>query len=143
MNCSVCMSLSSKNFSSRLSPSGRTPNVRRDHELFDRLLFERDPILGKRHTSANAAMLFYMYWNCEIGGNGDAKPTKHRTLTAYHHLSVVLLGRLKTRRLGRLLWPQNTPRKLSRRRRIISARTEFSVPNGLIDYRPKRIRWSI
>ena len=33
--------------------------------LFD-LLFERDPVL-RRHKKLTRAMLFYMYWNCDIG----------------------------------------------------------------------------
>ncbi|MDL0431549.1 hypothetical protein QPM17_10440 [Marinobacter sp. TBZ242] len=46
---------------------------RKDHQNFDevlnhifRSLVERDPDL-RRHRSLTRAMLFYMYWNCDIG----------------------------------------------------------------------------
>lgn len=35
------------------------------------LLFGRDPIL-RRHKRLTRAVLFYMYWHCDIGGVGDA-----------------------------------------------------------------------
>ena len=38
--------------------------------LFD-LLFARDPVLN-RHKRLTRAMLFYMYWNCDIGKTEDA-----------------------------------------------------------------------
>jgi hypothetical protein len=54
---------------------------RKDYQTFDEimnylidLLFERDPILRQRaHKRLTRAMLFYMYWNCDIGETGDAK----------------------------------------------------------------------
>ncbi len=37
------------------------------------LLFARDPILRKReHKRLTRAVLFYMYWNCDIGEVVDA-----------------------------------------------------------------------
>jgi hypothetical protein len=46
---------------------------RKDYQTFDaimeylaRLLFERDPVLN-RNKKLTRAMLFYMYWNCDIG----------------------------------------------------------------------------
>ncbi len=51
---------------------------RKDYQTFDRvmeylinLLFNRDPIL-RAHKRLTRAMLFYMYWNCDIGEVGDA-----------------------------------------------------------------------
>jgi hypothetical protein len=37
------------------------------------LLFDRDPVL-RQHTykRLTRAMLFYMYWNCDIGKKADA-----------------------------------------------------------------------
>ncbi len=35
------------------------------------LLFNRDPIL-RQHKRLTRVMLFYMYWNCDIGEIGDA-----------------------------------------------------------------------
>ena len=54
---------------------------RKDYQEFDRvmeyivdLLFKRDPVLRQRqHQRLTRAMLFYMYWNCDIGANGDAE----------------------------------------------------------------------
>jgi hypothetical protein len=53
---------------------------RKDYQAFDEimnylidLLFERDPVLRQRaHKRLTRAMLFYMYWNCDIGETGDA-----------------------------------------------------------------------
>lgn len=52
---------------------------RKDYQSFDDvmnylidLLFKRDPIL-RTHKRLTRAMLFYMYWNCDIGKNGDAE----------------------------------------------------------------------
>lgn len=51
---------------------------RKDHQNFDSvmnhlfdLLFKRDPILRK-HKRLTRIMLFYMYWNCDIGETEDA-----------------------------------------------------------------------
>ncbi|MBN2429005.1 MAG: hypothetical protein JXK94_11770 [Deltaproteobacteria bacterium] len=51
---------------------------RKDYQDFDRiieylvdLLFNRDPILRGR-KNLTRAMIFYMYWNCDIGDVGDA-----------------------------------------------------------------------
>lgn len=50
---------------------------RKDHLSFDdvmnyilQLLFDRDPILA-RNKRLTKLMLFYMYWNCDIGKTGD------------------------------------------------------------------------
>lgn len=52
---------------------------RKDYQTFDRvmdyladLLFSRDPILRK-NKRLTRAVLFYMYWNCDIGEVGDAE----------------------------------------------------------------------
>lgn len=53
---------------------------RRDHQSFDEvmehlldLLFARDPILRKRENKRlTRSVLFYMYWNCDIGIESDA-----------------------------------------------------------------------
>ncbi len=53
---------------------------RKDHQMFDEvmeylidLLFNRDPILRQHaHKRLTRALLFYMYWNCDIGEIGDA-----------------------------------------------------------------------
>lgn len=53
---------------------------RKDHQTFDEvmeyllgLLFGRDPILRQRpHKRLTRAVLFYMYWNCDIGREPDA-----------------------------------------------------------------------
>lgn len=53
---------------------------RRDHQSFDdvmeylwRLLRDRDPILRQTgHRRLTRAMLFYMYWFCDIGNEDDA-----------------------------------------------------------------------
>lgn len=53
---------------------------RKSHQTFDAvmeylvdLLFGRDPILRQRqHKRLTRALLFYMYWNCDIGEVGDA-----------------------------------------------------------------------
>ena len=36
------------------------------------LLFGRDPVL-RQHKRITRAILFYMYWNCDIGENGDVE----------------------------------------------------------------------
>jgi len=54
---------------------------RKDYQTFDEimnhlidLLFDRDPILRQHaHKRLTRAMLFYMYWNCDIGEIGDAQ----------------------------------------------------------------------
>jgi hypothetical protein len=54
---------------------------RKDFQNFDvvmeyllDLLFERDPILRqKQHKRLTRAVLFYMYWNCDIGEVADAE----------------------------------------------------------------------
>lgn len=54
---------------------------RRDYQNFDEvmeyllnLLFSRDPVLRQRtHKPLTRALLFYMYWNCDIGEIGDAE----------------------------------------------------------------------
>jgi hypothetical protein len=50
---------------------------RRDYQTFDDmmeylvdLLFSRDPVL-RQHKRLTRAVLFYMYWNCDIGDAGD------------------------------------------------------------------------
>lgn len=53
---------------------------RKDFQNFDavmeyllEILFQRDPILRqKRHKRLTRAVLFYMYWNCDIGKVADA-----------------------------------------------------------------------
>jgi hypothetical protein len=52
---------------------------RKDYQTFDEvmeylvdLLFNRDPVL-RQHKRLTRAMLFYMYWNCDIGDKGDAQ----------------------------------------------------------------------
>lgn len=53
---------------------------RQDYQTFDAvmeylmdLLFSRDPVLRQRaHKRLTRAVLFYMYWNCDIGEAGDA-----------------------------------------------------------------------
>jgi len=52
---------------------------RKDYQTFDDvmnyladLLFNRDPIL-RQNRRLTRAMLFYMYWNCDIGKNEDAE----------------------------------------------------------------------
>ncbi|MBL0529392.1 ABC-three component system protein [Aeromonas caviae] len=53
---------------------------RRDYQTFDDvmeylvdLLFSRDPVLRQHiHKRLTRAVLFYMYWNCDIGEVGDA-----------------------------------------------------------------------
>lgn len=52
---------------------------RKDYQTFDDvmeylidLLFERDPVLRQHsHKRLTRAVLFYMYWNCDIGDAGD------------------------------------------------------------------------
>jgi hypothetical protein len=52
---------------------------RRNYQTFDEvmnyladLLFERDPVLRQHaHKRLTRAVLFYMYWNCDIGEIGD------------------------------------------------------------------------
>lgn len=54
---------------------------RKDYQTFDRvieylieMLFNRDPILRqKQHKQLTRAMLFYMYWHCDIGKSGNAE----------------------------------------------------------------------
>lgn len=54
---------------------------RKDYQSFDDvmeylvdLLFNRDPILRQSmHKRLTRAILFYMYWNCDIGETGDAE----------------------------------------------------------------------
>ncbi len=54
---------------------------RKDFQTFDKvmeylidLLFGRDPILRQHaHKRLTRAVLFYMYWNCDIGEVGDAQ----------------------------------------------------------------------
>jgi hypothetical protein len=54
---------------------------RKDYQSFDAvmeylvdLLFNRDPILRQHgHKRLTRAVLFYMYWNCDIGELGDAE----------------------------------------------------------------------
>lgn len=53
---------------------------RKDYQTFDHvmeylvdLLFNRDPVLRQpNHKRLTRAVLFYMYWNCDIGEVGDA-----------------------------------------------------------------------
>ena len=53
---------------------------RRDYQSFDQvmeylvdLLFSRDPVLRQHlHKRLTRAVLFYMYWHCDIGEMGDA-----------------------------------------------------------------------
>lgn len=53
---------------------------RKNYQTFDEvmeylvnLLFNRDPVLRQHgHKRLTRAMLFYMYWNCDIGEVGDA-----------------------------------------------------------------------
>lgn len=53
---------------------------RKDYQTFDEvmehlvdLLFGRDPILRQRaHKRLTRTVLFYMYWNCDIGDSGNA-----------------------------------------------------------------------
>ncbi|MDD5154061.1 MAG: hypothetical protein PHR03_05290 [Desulfovibrionales bacterium] len=54
---------------------------RKDYQTFDEvmeylvdLLFNRDPVLRQHtHKRLTRAVLFYMYWNCDIGEVGDAE----------------------------------------------------------------------
>jgi hypothetical protein len=54
---------------------------RKDYQTFDEvmeyllnLLFERDPVLRQHaHKRLTRAVLFYMYWVCDIGETGDAQ----------------------------------------------------------------------
>lgn len=60
---------------------------RKDHQTFDEvmehlvdLLFNRDPVLRQHaHKRLTRAILFYMYWNCDIGEVDDA--AANQTLT--------------------------------------------------------------
>lgn len=53
---------------------------RKDYQTFDEvmeylvdLLFNRDPVLRQHaHKRLTRAVLFYMYWNCDIGEDGNA-----------------------------------------------------------------------
>ena len=61
---------------------------RKDHQTFDEvmehlvdLLFNRDPVLRQHaHKRLTRAILFYMYWNCDIGKVDDA--AANQTLTS-------------------------------------------------------------
>ena len=63
---------------------------RKDYQSFDRvmdylidLLFERDPILRQRqHKRLTRALLFYMYWNCDIGTKEDDHAPTHEALAS-------------------------------------------------------------
>lgn len=54
---------------------------RKDHQNFDSvinyiidLLFQRDPVLRQtKHKRLTRALVFYMYWNCDIGEVADAQ----------------------------------------------------------------------
>ena len=54
---------------------------RKDYQTFDdvmeyllNLLFNRDPVLRQHaHKRLTRAVLFYMYWNCDIGDAGDSE----------------------------------------------------------------------
>ena len=54
---------------------------RKNYQKFDEvmeylvdLLFNRDVLLRqKKHKRLTRAMLFYMYWNCDIGENSDVE----------------------------------------------------------------------
>ena len=54
---------------------------RKDYQTFDdvmeyllNLLFNRDPVLRQHaHKRLTRAVLFYMYWNCDIGEDGDVE----------------------------------------------------------------------
>lgn len=54
---------------------------RKDYQTFDSimnylidLLFSRDPVLRQHgHKRLTRAILFYMYWNCDIGNQDDAE----------------------------------------------------------------------
>jgi hypothetical protein len=54
---------------------------RKDHQSFDEVmehivqqLFSRDPVLRQRkHKRLTRVLLFYMYWNCDIGKVPDAQ----------------------------------------------------------------------
>jgi len=58
----------------------RIISKRKNYQTFDEvmeylvdLLFSRDPILRQHsHKRLTRAVLFYMYWNCDIGEVGDA-----------------------------------------------------------------------
>lgn len=57
---------------------------RKDYQTFDDvmnylvdMLYKRDPVLRQHaHKRLTRAMLFYMYWNCDIGEVGDAEADK-------------------------------------------------------------------
>jgi len=57
---------------------------RKDYQTFDDvmeylvdLLFKRDPILRQHsHKRLTRAMLFYMYWNCDVGEVVDVAPNQ-------------------------------------------------------------------
>jgi hypothetical protein len=63
---------------------------RKDYQSFDQvmnylidLLFDRDPILRQRqHKRLTRALLFYMYWNCDIGSKGDDNVETDETLAS-------------------------------------------------------------
>lgn len=62
---------------------------RKEYQSFDRvmdylisLLFDRDPVLRQvRHKRLTRALLFYMYWNCDIGLRGDEDAAPKQALT--------------------------------------------------------------
>jgi hypothetical protein len=61
---------------------------RNDYQTFDKiieylvdLLFHRNAVLSQtKHKRLTRAIIFYMYWNCDIGGVDDAAPNE--TLTS-------------------------------------------------------------
>lgn len=64
---------------------------RKDYQTFDQvmdylvdLLFSRDPVLRQReHKRLTRAMLFYMYWNCDIGRREeDSDASADKTLAS-------------------------------------------------------------
>ena len=63
---------------------------RKEYQSFDQvmdylidLLFERDAILRQRqHKRLTRALLFYMYWNCDIGAKGDDSVEADETLAS-------------------------------------------------------------
>ncbi len=60
---------------------------RKNYQTFDHvmeylvdLLFNRDAVLRQRdHKRLTRALLFYMYWNCDIGEVGDAEANQALT----------------------------------------------------------------
>ena len=111
---------------------------RKDYQTFDEvmeylvdLLFNRDPVLRQHaHKRLTRAVLFYMYWNCDIGEVGDAAadqaPHPDRTVI---NVSLLLLARLKARRVDEYD-VLHVREKCRRRGRAVPAGTEFSVSHG-------------